>query len=81
MIYRFQYTTPEERDELIVFHSDKYYIGEDNLIDGRFINFSDNLSIDRPIPIIQISEAEYQRTNDRIELLELAFNELIMGGM
>ncbi|AJK89347.1 MULTISPECIES: hypothetical protein [Lysinibacillus] len=41
MKYRFQYHTPEERENLIIGNKDKRLVGEENITEGNFLIFDD----------------------------------------
>ncbi|MFY2307633.1 hypothetical protein ACOSZE_09225 [Lysinibacillus fusiformis] len=41
MKYRFQYQTPEERENLIQGNKDKRLVGEENITEGNFLTFDD----------------------------------------
>lgn len=68
MIYNHEYTTQEERENIINSNTDKYLIEERNIKEGNFLIFTDV----KPI------EIEVQETKERLTSTENTLIELLM---
>ena len=65
MIFKFQYSTPEERQSVIEANIDKILIEEHNITEGNFLIFTDTL------PVEDIAEETLLETKYQTALLEL----------
>lgn len=74
MKYRFQYHTPEERENLIQGNKDKRLVGEENITEGNFLIFDDMEEL-IAVPRQRIESLEASQA-DQDELLM----QLMIGG-
>jgi hypothetical protein len=69
MNYRFRYTNPEERQQIINDNSHLRCIAEENITDGNFITFTDE-----PVP-------EPKPTYEELENQVLLLTDQLAGGI
>lgn len=74
MRLKFEYTSQEQRQSLIIQHSDKTLVEEQNILDGNFLIFSE----EPPNNIIytQVNEEEFNRIKAENETLKASVIEL-----
>lgn len=79
MLTKFQYSTVEEREQILQENSSSYHIEEQNLFEGNFLIFSDE---PRPIePIyVDVSKTELAKIQEQVNELTLTLGDALLGG-
>lgn len=70
-----QYNTQEEREQIIIKHSNKFLIEERNIAEGNFLVFSDKPNTEL-IPV-NISKEDFDKLNSSVADL---WETVLMGG-
>lgn len=76
LLYKFQYSTHSEKDELISMHSEKHLIEEQNITEGNFLVFSDE-PLPEKVVYTQVPQDELNQYKKRITDLELTIAEMM----
>lgn len=66
MMYKFEYKSEEEKLALIVTHGDKYLVEEQNIIEGKFLVFANDL----PKVYLSVPEEEFDTLKQENTLLK-----------
>lgn len=75
MIYKYEYTTQEERENIINNNQDKYLIEEKNIREGNFLIFTDIKPIE--VEIEDLKGRQDITDNTILSLMDV----ILMGGM
>ena len=82
MIYKFEFNSKEEKNEIEKNNSDKYLIEVQYLVDGNFLIYTDEPS---DLKIMQekisILEAENETLKQELSITQDAVNELIFNSL
>ena len=78
MIYKFQFSTEEDKQSIIEANNDKYIIEIDYFKNGNVIIFSDEQSLAYKISIL---EAENETLKQELSITQDAVNELIFNSL
>lgn len=82
MLYKYEYSTEQERHSILDANTDKFLIEEQNITEGNFLIFSAVL----PKPEIRIvyKDVPEEEINDlklRTQDIELVLADIVLGGM
>jgi hypothetical protein len=81
--YKYQYTTPEERESIISQNAHLFLIEEQNLITGDFLIFSNSPTEVKEIEVVKetivLSKEEFDALQTQVIDLEMAI-AAILGG-
>ncbi|MCI1615971.1 hypothetical protein [Heyndrickxia oleronia] len=78
MEYKFQYSTPQERERILEDNASKILIEEQNIAEGNFLIFSD-APIEKEVEFVNIPQSEIDSIKQSIAELSLLIAQ--MGGM
>jgi len=78
MLTKIQYKSETERAEILRQNSDKFLVEEQNITEGNFLIFSDTLPAFQIMTTVPLEEFEKLKQNQ--ELMQVALDELILGG-
>jgi hypothetical protein len=76
--YKFQYSTPQERERILEDNASKILIEEQNIAEGNFLIFSD-APIEKEVEFVNIPQSEIDSIKQSIAELSLLIAQ--MGGM
>lgn len=65
MKYTFQFNSLEEREQLIIEHSGKYLVEEQNITEGNFLVFSDTM-LEPPKVYVNVPQLEFENSKEKL---------------